>query len=289
MGLSPDFQSPPSTIPAPVSAIIAAAQNDLQRQYNIGRRSLAPDDALFSSLRLSMNPQDYQGVDQFLKGAGSEEAVQHGQLICDRLLIALEAEDAQALAAATSPWEGLVPPVRVTGPLPVEVGFAGPRLQRRVTVGFRLILVVPHFVVLVFLELAAILLMVMGWVASLTLGRLPRWIASFLTDVLDYYLRVFAYLYLLNDRYPPFSLSPASYPAELSVSPGRLNRLAVLFRIILVIPANILSSLAVAGAQVVLFFAWLIVLVTRRMPPSLHRRWRQHCVIKPACWPISVW
>jgi hypothetical protein len=253
-----------------VSAIIAAVHKDLQRQYNIGRSSLAPDQALLSSLRLSMDPQDYQGVDNFLKGLGSEEAAQHGQLIHDRLLMALEAEDAQALAAATYPWDAPMPAVHMTGPPPVEVGFAGPHEQRRLTVGFRLILLIPQFVALGLLILAAFVLVVIGWFSALILGRLPGWIASFIASVLAYQLRVFAYLYLLNDRYPPFSLSPGSYPAELSVSSGPLDRLAVLFRIILVIPANIVSSLVVAGAQVVLFFAWIIALVTRRIPLSLH-------------------
>jgi hypothetical protein len=151
------------------------------------------------------------------------------------------------------------------------VGFAGPREQRRLTVGFRLILVVPHLIVLAFLGLGTFVVVVIGWFAALILGRLPEWIASFLTSVLDYYLRVFAYLYLLNDRYPPFTLSRHLYPAELFVSSGRLNRVAVLFRIILVIPANIVSTLVVGGAQVVLFFAWLIILVTGRMPLSLHQ------------------
>jgi hypothetical protein len=70
MGVSPDFESPFSTIPEPVSAIIAALHKDLQRQYNIGRSSLAPDEALLSSLRLSMDPQNFQSVDRFLKGEG---------------------------------------------------------------------------------------------------------------------------------------------------------------------------------------------------------------------------
>jgi hypothetical protein len=57
MGVSPDFKSPYSTIPEAVSAIIAAVHKDLQRQYNIGRSSLPPDQALLSSLRLSGRPR----------------------------------------------------------------------------------------------------------------------------------------------------------------------------------------------------------------------------------------
>jgi hypothetical protein len=41
----------------------------------------------------------------------------------------------------------------------------------------------------------------------------------------------------MTDRYPPFTLEPDdNYPVWLAAQPGRLNRWAVLFRIILVLP-----------------------------------------------------
>ena len=51
--------------------------------------------------------------------------------------------------------------------------------------------------------------------------------------------------------------------------PGRLNRAAVLFRFILMIPALIVASIVSSGVSVALFVIWLIVLITGRMPNSI--------------------
>ena len=73
----------------------------------------------------------------------------------------------------------------------------------------------------------------------------------------------------LTDRYPPFEFAAADYPVQVELAPGRLNRLAVLFRLLLVIPAWILSSLAFGGYVVASFVIWLVVLVAGRVPTSL--------------------
>jgi hypothetical protein len=93
-----------SPIPPAVSAINAAVDYGLLGRCELERSTLGPDEALLSSLRLGMDASEYQDVECFLKGVGSEEAARHGRTIHDRLLMALEKDDAQALAAATSPW-----------------------------------------------------------------------------------------------------------------------------------------------------------------------------------------
>jgi hypothetical protein len=55
----------------------------------------------------------------------------------------------------------------------------------------------------------------------------------------------------------------------VELAPGRLNRLAVLFRLLLAIPASILAGLVVAGWSVAAFVIWLLVLVAGRVPGSL--------------------
>lgn len=157
------------------------------------------------------------------------------------------------------------------GPPEVLVGFGSPRPQRRVTVAFRLILFVPHFFVAFFIGLATYVMVIIGWFCALALGRLPYGIQQFLTGAVRYFLRLGAYGYLLTDVYPPFSTTPAPYPADVFVTPGRLNRLAVLFRFILIIPVAIVSIVVGSGTYVVLFFAWLITLVSGSLPPSLHQ------------------
>ncbi|MDH6108915.1 hypothetical protein P3T36_006292 [Kitasatospora sp. MAP12-15] len=159
-----------------------------------------------------------------------------------------------------------------TGPvewLPV-LDIPEPARQRRLTVLLRVLLLVPHFVVLFVLSFVAFFAAVVGWFAALFTGRLPVPIADFLAGYVGYHTRVLASSMLLVDRYPPFALrAPAGYPVQIELRPGRLNRLAVLFRIILMIPAVIIESLATSGWCVVALVIWLVVLIAGRMPRPL--------------------
>src|SRR6478672_10366042 len=92
-------------------------------------------------------------------------------------------------------------------PVELEVGFGVPRRQSRVTVAFRPLLVLPHLVVVAVVTLLALLLVVVGWIAALVLGRLPRWIAAYEMSVIAYATRVSAYGFWLAGEFPPFSLS----------------------------------------------------------------------------------
>ena len=70
------------------------------------------------------------------------------------------------------------------------------------------LLVIPHFIVLVFLSIAALVVVVMTWFAILFTGRYPRGMFTFVEGVLRWGQRVIAYAFLLvTDRYPPFSLA----------------------------------------------------------------------------------
>jgi hypothetical protein len=69
------------------------------------------------------------------------------------------------------------------------------------------ILAIPHYVVLVFLMIGAIVAIVIAWFAILITGRYPRPLFDYVVGVGRWSLRVNAYaLLLVTDRYPPFSL-----------------------------------------------------------------------------------
>ncbi|MFC1980234.1 DUF4389 domain-containing protein [Chloroflexota bacterium] len=69
------------------------------------------------------------------------------------------------------------------------------------------LLAIPHFIVLVFLYIAAIVCVVIAWFAILFTGRYPRGLFDFVVGVTRWSLRVDAFAFLLvTDRYPPFAL-----------------------------------------------------------------------------------
>ena len=94
------------------------------------------------------------------------------------------------------------------GPYPSEVTMAAPALPRqRLTVFFRLLLGVPHMIALTFVMIGWGLATVVAWFAILFTGRYPQGLWDFSVGALRWRLRFDAYMLLLVDEYPPFSLS----------------------------------------------------------------------------------
>jgi hypothetical protein len=85
---------------------------------------------------------------------------------------------------------------------------AQPELENRnrLTTAFRLILVIPHLVVLAVLTFAAIVVGIIAAFAVLFTGSWPEGMRTFVVGWLRWALRVNAYMVLLTDEYPPFSL-----------------------------------------------------------------------------------
>lgn len=84
----------------------------------------------------------------------------------------------------------------------ILVAFAEPAHQNRLTVLARIILAIPHLVVLWALGIAAEIVVIICWFAALFLGRLPEGLAGFLTGYLRWLVRVQAYLFLVTATYP---------------------------------------------------------------------------------------
>ena len=72
----------------------------------------------------------------------------------------------------------------------------------------KFLLAVPHFVVLAFLDIAAVAVVIVAWFAILFTGRYPRGMFAFVEGVIRWNNRVLGYaVTLVTDQYPPFRLA----------------------------------------------------------------------------------
>jgi glucose-6-phosphate-specific signal transduction histidine kinase len=85
-----------------------------------------------------------------------------------------------------------------------------PDVERELSRGLPLVkwfLAIPHYIVLFFLGIGAVVSVVLAWFAILFTGRYPRTLFDYVVGVIRWGLRVEAYAFLLiTDQYPPFSL-----------------------------------------------------------------------------------
>jgi hypothetical protein len=158
-------------------------------------------------------------------------------------------------------------------------------------------LVIPHYLVLVFLWLAFVVCSVVAFFAILFTGHYPRPIFDFNVGVMRWSWRVSYYAYgaLGTDRYPPFTLAEVpSYPAHLEVDyPEHLSRGLVLVKWwLLAIPHYLVIAFFAGGGVYIaneattsdqsywnwgsgligllVLFAAVMLLVTGRYPQSIY-------------------
>ena len=151
------------------------------------------------------------------------------------------------------------------------VGDAHDLRRSRVTVFFRLPLLIPHLVWLYLWSIVAGLTVILNWFATLALGRSPRPFHRFLSRFVRYVLHVYAFGTLAANPFPGFTGAAGTYPLDLVLpeEPERQNRWKTLFRLFLAIPAWLVGVALAYALFVCAFFTWFVALVTGSAPWGL--------------------
>src|SRR5579884_2058164 len=148
------------------------------------------------------------------------------------------------------------------------VGDAHDLRRSRLTVFFRIPLAIPHLVWLYVWSYVVAVVGILNWFATLVTGRPPRPFHRFLCAYFRYQLHVYAFLTIAANPFPGFTGRAGSYPLDLVLpaEPQRQSRWRTFFRLVLVIPAWLVSL----GAAVALFIAaictWFAALATCSAP-----------------------
>ena len=160
---------------------------------------------------------------------------------------------------------------------PIRLAVTDDLQRNRLTVLFRLILVIPHWIWLTIWGFAAYLAAIVNWFATLILGTPPESLHGFLGSYLRYLTHVNAYLHMLADPYPSFTGAPG-YPVDLELAPpAPQNRLVTLFRGLLAIPALIVAYMLGLAMYVIGILGWFASLFLGRMPEGM-RNFGSYCL-----------
>jgi hypothetical protein len=108
-------------------------------------------------------------------------------------------------------------PVQVTAEVPAK---SSRGLALTGVLYLKWLLVLPHFIVLFFVGIAAFFVGWIGYWVILFTGRLPDGMHGFLTGYLRWNTRVNAWIFSLTDKYPPFSLGGGSMGSATTAAPA---------------------------------------------------------------------
>ncbi len=138
--------------------------------------------------------------------------------------------------------------------------------RSRLTVFFRVLLVIPHLVWLALWGIAVWFAVLAAWVVGIFTGRVPDGLHAFIASFLRYLIHVYAYFYIAADPYPAFGAG-AGYPIDVEIAPPEnQSRLTIFFRLLLVIPAYIVLYVLGIVAYLVGILAWLYALFAGKIP-----------------------
>jgi hypothetical protein len=135
-------------------------------------------------------------------------------------------------------------------PHPVRLFVEDDYRRNRLTVFFRLLLAIPHFIWFFLWTVWVVLTAIVNWLISIFTGEPPRWFHGVMCGYVRYQVHLTAYLSLVGNPYPGFMGEAGEYPIDVRLpeEPVMQRRWTILLRLLLAVPALIVSG-ALAGVS----------------------------------------
>jgi hypothetical protein len=129
-------------------------------------------------------------------------------------------------------------------PHPVHLVVEDDYRRTRVTVLFRLLLAIPHFIWFFLWTIWVVITGFVMWLITIFTGRPPAWFYGVMCGYIRYQAHLAAYLALAADPYPGFLGEAGEYPVDVKLpeEPVVQRRWTVFLRLLLVLPALLVSS-----------------------------------------------
>lgn len=172
--------------------------------------------------------------------------------------------------AATPPMSGY--PVRYDVEYPEKLSRW---LNNPFLLFIKFILAIPHIFILYILGLLANVVFIIASVAVLFTGNYPRGMFNFAVGVQRWGANLGAYIFMLRDDYPPFSMDAGKYPVTYEVDyPPSLSRwlnflLLIWIKWLLLIPHFLVLILLIIVEYIVFIIAGFAILFTGKYPRGL--------------------
>jgi Domain of unknown function (DUF4389) len=144
--------------------------------------------------------------------------------------------------------------------------------RNRLTVFFRLFLLIPWYFWLGIYGIAAFVVAVVAWFALMFTGRYPEGMYKFIAGYIELAAQIGGFALLVVDEFPPFMPDGGDYPIRVEVAPAQVEyrRSRTFFKFVLAFPQQLILyglSFIYCGAA---FVTWFRVLFTGKQSATMH-------------------
>jgi hypothetical protein len=153
---------------------------------------------------------------------------------------------------------------------PVRLIVSGDLRRSRLTTLFRIVLAVPHLLWLTLWGFALVPFAAFQWLWAVCAAHVEPDAHAWLSRYVRYRAQVTAYVLLLAGLYPPFHGRARAYAIDVAFDPpARQRRAAVVFRLVLAVPALVFDSVLEVALLALAVVAWFAALALGRIPDGV--------------------